>query len=294
MPLERFVRFVLADQKNAIVLAFLATLVPFFSWLGSCVLGVVTLRQGAQKGFPVLVASVLPLVAYVFYFQDDPIYYTFVVENILVWVLAKILRETVSWKWVLYSAALIGLMSVCVAHLAHGHISEYWLQFYQNKANDIEQMANQGVPKAELLVFFQRLAKITTGLIAAKVILNAGVNLLLARWLQAIVFNPGALAPEVLSIRLDAWCVGFIGVAAILIMQDVALGWDLLPVLVLGFFLAGLSFLHWLAYIRKLSWFWFIPFYILLVLLMQILVPSVALLAILDSLFNFRKGIKIA
>ena len=118
------------------------------------------------------------------------------------------------------------------------------------------------------------------------------VLLIIARWCQSKLYNPGGFGKEFHQLRLSA---GFAAVIVALMMLcfifSEALGRWLL-VLTVPLLFAGLGFVHWFMAERKLTNGWVVAFYASLVLLFQLIYPLLASIALMDSWFNIRKRIQ--
>src|SRR5207244_4472322 len=115
----------------------------------------------------------------------------------------------------------------------------------------------------EQLQFFTKFA---TGFQVVFLWLGTLINLMLARSLQSMLYNPGKLFPELEAVRLSKWDGLIFLVIAVASLQKIAIAQDALPVVLLTFLLAGLSVLHAVARLRN-GFFkgWFLILYGLLV-----------------------------
>jgi uncharacterized protein YybS (DUF2232 family) len=114
------------------------------------------------------------------------------------------------------------------------------------------------------------------------------LQLVLARWWQGIIFNPGGLSKELLMIRLSYIAGGAFLLGLVLSYWGSALIVDVMPVFYLVFGLAGFSLLHCVAKNKKASWFWLALFYIVITV-NPMAVILVAMIALLDTWLDFRK-----
>ena len=118
------------------------------------------------------------------------------------------------------------------------------------------------------------------------------IMLIIARWCQSALYNPGGFRTEFHQLRLAPAVSGSIVLAmAVCYMFSDQLGrW--LPLLTVPLVFASIGLAHWLMASRELSKNWVAGFYGSLVLLFQIVYPFLAALALMDSWFDIRNRIK--
>jgi hypothetical protein len=113
-------------------------------------------------------------------------------------------------------------------------------------------------------------------------------QVILARWWQALVFNPGGLQPELRQIRFS-YAMGAIFLIALIgsyINSPVAL--DCMPVLIGAFCMAGLSLIHCLLAKNKFAWLWLLVIYLGIIFLYPVVIV-IAIFALFDIALDFRK-----
>ncbi|HVL02227.1 MAG TPA: hypothetical protein VM553_20555 [Dongiaceae bacterium] len=126
------------------------------------------------------------------------------------------------------------------------------------------------------------------GLVTA---LSAQAALILARWLQARLYNPGGFRAEFHSLRLTRPMTVALAMG-MLITQWFSAATVLLPMLVLPLALAGLGLVHGLAARRRVQTVTpLVFFYLTLVLLAGPAFMVLMAAAVMDSFIDFRKRI---
>jgi len=254
------------------------------------VLCLVTLRKGAKEGLIILFCVSAASVMLSLFYQSA-IQYT-LAGYVLAWLLAVTLQATVSWARVLELAALLGIMVVAILHWYMGDLQQYWVTFL-NEQLTVEHwdsllgsMASDGVDTQAII---STAAQFLTGAQVIVILLSALANLLLARWLQAILYNPDGLAQELHTLRLSWLANGFLLIVVVGLFSSAVIAYDLLPVVVLPFFLTGLSVIHFIANLGKLIWLWLVSFYSVLILFFPYVLGLLVLLAIMDTGFDIRR-----
>jgi hypothetical protein len=116
--------------------------------------------------------------------------------------------------------------------------------------------------------------------------------LVLARWWQSQLYNPGGLRKEFHQIRLSRETSTVVVVLLLVCFSFSGQLGRWIPLLTVPLFMAALSIVHWMMGVRKMSGQWVFGFYVLLLVLFQVIYPLLATLAILDSWFNLRARIQ--
>ena len=131
-----------------------------------------------------------------------------------------------------------------------------------------------------------------TGVLAAGLFLQLVFGLLLARWWQALLVNPGGLRKDFYALRLNQVLslvgIAMVGLAALKfgVLSSLALQWSLIAMV--PFLLVGLAVVHASLANLKASRGWLIALYILMSLLPQVLL-MVILVGVLDPWLELRR-----
>jgi cellulose synthase/poly-beta-1,6-N-acetylglucosamine synthase-like glycosyltransferase len=189
--------------------------------------------------------------------------------------LALLLRETESWEFTLLAAIAIG---VCV---------EIYLRVQPAVLDvlmaQVEIYLQNNNPQ-DLQIADVRNAMVTV--IGAVYMFLSIMLLMLARWMQAALYNPGGFKQEFHRLRVEQK-VGLILIAAMLLASFGVLipeAWVLYLVIPLLF--SGIALVHAVVAIKNLSRMWLVTFYVLLML--PITVQMLVLFALIDSWYDFR------
>jgi hypothetical protein len=128
-----------------------------------------------------------------------------------------------------------------------------------------------------------------TGLFVVAVLFNVMLQLILSRWWQAAIFNPGGLRLELRQIHLSH-------VLGILLMVGFVMTWlgneiitDMMPVFCAVFGAAGLSFMHCYLATVKNTLVWLIIMYLLVIWMFPLSVVLLAFVALFDVWMDLRK-----
>jgi len=287
--INTFARYVLQGRRQAIMMALACALLPFMGWLAAVVLCLVTLRQGTKEGFLVLLWVVLPSVVVGLTLAPELLWDNVVFGCLLTWVLAVVLRHTAAWSRVIEVATIVAMLGILIAHGVFDDIQQFWLQYLMQRYTQFSQLLQLDITPADTKLLLQHMAAYLTGLQAAVLMMGNLCNLALARGLQSRLFNAGGLRKELCNLRLNGLAAISIAVVLLLYFTQMNLLRDLLPVIIIPFFLAGLSVMHYFAMVAKITWPWLISFYSLLILFFPYMLAVIVACAVADICFNFRR-----
>lgn len=246
MWLTRLGEYVTRGFKEAALFALIFSLIPLMGWAGIVIMALITLRKSPQLGLGILLICSAPSLLMLGFGVNVPLVIAVLIGNILTWVLAVTLRETVNWSMVFLATLVFAIVAVCFLHLIIPNIHNFWLEFLPKfyKQANIDTNALFAGSGNDLKSNLLLAAKMTTPIIVLLQVVQSLTNLVIARWWQANMFNPGGLSKELLNIRLSIWATAALAATAAAIYLGVVAGWDVLPVILLLFFLAGLVVLH--------------------------------------------------
>lgn len=292
--------FVLKGRMQAVavtaVMAILALLLPPLSYISGAAVALVTLRYGIKAGLQLSLLATAAVALLLLPLQVPPQLggAFLLVVWLPVWVLAVSLRRTALPARAVLLAGLFGLMVLLGLSLAIDDPVAWWSEMlYQLMAPMLEQVPPQELP--ELEAELAELAAQMNGVMAAGMMASLIGCLLLGRWWQALLFNPGGFGEEFRQLKLGRAMAGVVLLiaAAYMLWQLVegsgnGLLRDLLALAQVAFALQGLAVVHAVARSKGLQRGWLLALYVLLLLLTGPLVLLLAMLGLLDNWFDFR------
>lgn len=274
------------------LLGALALMLPAVGILSAAVVALVTLRQGAQEGLLVGAGAtvVTGLIAYLTVGSPVPVLGLLFLSWLPIWVLALVLRYGRSLGLAVQAALAVGLIAILVVYAQQGDPQTLWTELLEPvrailvQSHGIEEDASREVVK--------QIASWMTGAFAAGLFLQLAVTLFVARWWQAILYNPGGFRQEFQALRVHS----ALGYAALPLIVLTAMGrgeswsWasDLLLLLVPIFLLQGLAVLHNLAARTGIHKIWLLVLYLLLLFAMPHAALVVSGLGLADIWVNIR------
>jgi hypothetical protein len=273
--------FIMRGRTQALVVSCLSAGTVFFFWLGAAAVALVTLRKGVTEGLQVLVWAVLPAAA-VLYFGKE---FAPLAALLGSFVCAAVLRQTITWSSTLLAASLCGL----VTGLALLFFAGDYIAMIKQVVDDIfTQWQAQLAAEGETLPIVAPSAEFIVGVFALVNALTVVVCVVLARYWQALLYNPGGFREEFHRVRLPA----AISLPLLLIsLACLAQGGSWLPWAYLAAvpcLVAGISLVHGVAGIKHLKGHWLVLFYIVLVLINPVK-ELVIIAGVIDSWVNFRQ-----
>jgi len=312
--LERFTTYLLRHRWVTLVLVFVASFVPVIGIIGTLAAALVTLVKGISEGAALMAAATLPYILSFFIVGNHDVTLPLaawaavgvaVLSNTLTWVFAAMLNRKASWSTVLQVAALVGVLVISIIHLAYPDVTDWWgvqLQTYYEQAQAVTKQLKDATAGTAVTVptlgdtqleAIQVTRHYATGLMTAAVLFNAVMQLIMARWWQAIVFKPGSLRRELHDIRLSKMAGTLFVLSLTLSYFGNSVIADIMPVLYLLFAIAGLSVIHWLFGLMRspMVWFWLTFMYISILFAMPVSLWIVSILGLADVWMDIRKKV---
>ena len=276
--------FIMRGRMQAtLVVAGCATL-PLLYWLGAAAGCLVLLRRGLKDALGVLALGLLPALIWWLY-SDDPRALLVLLGS---WSLALVLRASESWNRVLLVSIAMGVVFSVVLGTAFGPQIEMLAQALIKVMPSLLGDVYQKLSVDEQAHFASLIAPVLTGLIAALLQIVSVLSLLVGRYWQALLYNQGGFGREFRAIRFP------LGLA-MLLLAFMLLGPNLGPQMAMltplcsvPLVFAGLALIHGLVAQKRLARFWLVGLYVTLLLFMQLIYPLLVVLAIVDSLIDFR------
>lgn len=274
--------------------ALLSLLMPPISIVSSATVALVTLRRGGYEGILVLLSASLASAILGFFalgnFQFS-LGYTLILW-LPVWILSVVLREGRHLSLAFEIASVLGVLFVAGFYLRVENPAMFWQELLNIMLQPMLKVSEIPVEQIEQTVVM--LAKYMTGILATGSVTGLLLGLLLARWWQANLYNPGGFAIEYLSLRMPQRFT--IMTLVILLIASVSTGvfselaWNIGIILFMLYAFIGTAIAHTLIATFKAKRFLLPLFYISVFVVPQIVLP-VAIIGISDTWLNLRKNI---
>lgn len=236
---------IMRGRAQACGVAVFGSLLPLIS---PAAIGLVTLRKDSSEGLIVALWALLPWLALYLTGGMSPLLTLAPSAALVVIVVAaNVLRTTASWQWTLIGVGLCSAVAVSiVGFVASADID----QVVAEVAELVAQISAQAGVSEELSLVPDR--TFVLGLLAWMIALTVVCGLLVARWWQALLFNPGGFREEFHGFQLEQ------RVAVILfaiVVAGVALPREYTPwieLLSLPLLIAGVALVH--SSVKVMGW----------------------------------------
>lgn len=271
--------FAMRGQTYAIATSMIAAALPLLGWLSTVIVALVCLRHGVAAGSIILLWTLLP-VGLSFYFVGDPSTGVVLVSTFL---LAMLLRQTLSWELVLVASVVFSAIGALLFDWIAGGLLEAFAQTYLDYIAQVD---------AEVVLTLEQAKSVLLGFFALGEAFAMVVLLILARWCQSALYNPGGFGKEFRALRLSPMVSGGVLLAMLVCLMFREQFGTWLPLLTVPLVFAAIGLMHWLMKTNELSKRWAVAFYATLVLLFQLVYPFLASLALMDSWFNIRNRVQ--
>jgi len=276
--------FIMRGRVQATLVVAGCAALPLLYWLGAAAGCLVLLRRGLKDALGVLALGILPALVWWLKFDDPRVLLVLLGSSSL----ALVLRASESWVRTLLVSVALGLVYSVVFGAAFRPqieaLAQELVKILPLALGDLYQKLSVD-ERARLAAL---IAPVLTGLIAALLQVVSVLSLILGRYWQALLYNPGGFGREFRSIRIPAG-------PAMLLLACMVVGPNfgtqmamLAPLCSVPLVFAGLALIHGLVAQKRLSKFWVVGVYVTLVLFMQLIYPLLVVLAIVDGLIDFR------
>lgn len=251
--------FVMRRPLNAVlvasVFAVLSIVIPPLSLFSGATLALVSLRLGLGVGVKVLVGAGITVAIFAALIDasrvSSPVGEVFSLMAMamlpLLLLLSWVLRETRSLSITVVASGVLAMVIVVFMYVVVGDTTVWWRAVFE-EVYVLAQANGQPITSTELDALVAVVAKASHGAAGLIAFLGLTGSLLLARWWQSNLYNPGGYRAEFHNLRLDRR-IGFV-VLLVLGLMIVSSGlWaqlaaDLLIVLLAMYMLVGIALVH--------------------------------------------------
>ena len=262
--------FVMKGRKQAILAVALLGLIPLVNLLNPVIVGLVMLRKGVREAAIIFAWAILPIGAWAMAGDIVPLIMLIGISG-----LAWLLRETESWEFTLLASIAIGVSVEVYLRLQSAVLDVVFqqLELYL-QTNNLQGMQ------------LEDLRETLTSFIGAVYMFLAIMLLMLARWMQAALYNPGGFQSEFYRLRIERKVALILLVLMLLASFQVVMPQTWMLYLILPLLVSGLALIHAVVAKKKLATMWLVALYALMML--PVVLQMIALLALIDSWYDFR------
>jgi len=283
----------------ALALVSLIPVLGMVSVLSGAAVALVTLRYGARQGLMVLLGACLVTSIFMYF-----VFGTMVLGlmfALLLWLpllcLALLLRNGGSWSILLDAAAAMGIAGIALFYLLLGDPLPFWQATLGQLMNIMASQGGMG-DMSQVQAQIPLIAEWMTGMLAAALVMGLVLSMMLARWWQSLLFNPGGFKQEFYALRQSR--VASLTVLVILLFSLFDLGLisnfagDIMITVVVVYSVVGLALIHFLVVRTGKHSAWLVGVYVLLFILPPQMMMVLASAGFADSWLNFRERLPAA
>lgn len=274
--------FAMRGRSQALMLSIGGMLLPGLSWFGAAVVSLVALRRGWYEGLVLVLWAALPAAGWLIVVSEPAPLMLLLGAAVL----AYVLRLTASWSHVLGITVVLGLPTSWLFEVTSAGVIDQVITFFIEVS---EQSGNQPISlEGDRLV----LERLLVGLFTAGQLSVMLAAVILARWWQSVLYNPGAFGEEFRGLRLlPGLTVGLILLMVLCYASGNPYLSSWILVLVVPFLVSSIALVHWVVKSKKLGGNWLVVFYLLMLFFMQFILPILVIVAVADSWMDLRERI---
>lgn len=288
-------RFILKGHSQAALvaatMAILGLLLPPVAWLSGAAVALVALVNGHRSGLLVTAIAGIGTAVLAWLILSLPlvaVYYVLLVWLPLVMV-AVVLKQTVSMVLTLQLIAGVSLAGIVLLYVLFPDFGEIWRPSLNRMADELIAQSDGQLEADQLQQIVDQIVRLLPGFFASSFMIGIMLSLYLARWWQAVIYNPGGFGKEFQSIDLgkgSALIALAIAVAAALAGADI---FNAMLLVVFALYLnQGIAVLHAVFAGRQLNAVWLFLVYLIMFVVPHTLV-LLALAGLADTWIDFRR-----
>lgn len=281
--------YIMRGPRQAALFATVATIIPLMFWLGAAAVALVVLRFGLVRGVSVAVWPMLPAMLWMYWAADPNALVVIPLAMLMAWVL----RSTISWSKTYLAGGAVSLVLGVLAPSLMPATVQLLLDFAQEIYTAMQQSGAFVVEGtgAEVKAAFDMLVLAS---FAATLFGSSVGSVFLARSWQSRLYNPGGWQQEFHQMRLHPMSSVLLAVLFVLLPNFGVSAMFLLLVALTPMLVCGLALMHGIIAKKRMGTHWLVATYVIVLALMPMSLLLLALLAMLDSIADFRGRIHAA
>lgn len=274
------------------VLSVLPLIGVFTGLASAAVVALATLRHGAREGALLTVLAGLGggALAWLALGSPLPALGFWLAFWLPVWLLAVVLGWSRSLSLTVQVAASVALLALAIFHVVAGGSAGLWqemLEPFRQTLIDAKVIDESSIPQ-----LMAQIANWMPSLLTVTVYLMVLMSLLIGRWWQALLYNPGGFGTEFRALRVHP-VMGLLTIVLHLFVILSGLPWatGLLAIVATLLVLQGLAVIHSVSVARNARPAWLAAFYMLFVIAFPLPQLVVAGLGLADLWVDLRRRI---
>jgi len=287
MIMKALASFIMQGGRQATIVvattAMLSLLMPPLVVISAAAISLVTLREGSLSGAKVIIGATVAAALLGYIALGTPLVSLsyLCIMWLPIFVVSLVLRETTELSKALETLVLLGMMVTAGVYLMIDNPAELWAQSIQVVIEGLSEQQELPVTQEELNEGLAFWSQYVTGMVVGGTLISLLMSLLLGRWWQGLLFNPGGFNEEFRRVRLlprDAIVFGaLIVVASFFDGQLAELLWNLDIQVLLLFLIVGVSVVHVVIKNKGGSAFLLFGFYVAIFFVPHLMFPLVCI-----------------
>jgi hypothetical protein len=276
--LKALAEFILRGRVQALIVALVGS---FFPLVSSATVGLVALCKGSKEGFLLFLWASLPLIVMQQVGSENLLLTAVSVASLGIMVIAASLHSLyASWQWTLIATVVVAI--ICAAlfgFLMAADVTELLVIAQQM----FETMQSTDAPVASVIS-----KPLVLGLVAVILAVGCVMSLMIARWWQSAVYNPGGFQEEFHGFTISSK-IAVLLLAIFLIGRLIREGYQLWADLaLLPFLIAGIALFHSTVKLFGLGSQWVAFLYVGLIFMGKPVTLVLVGLGLAESLIDLR------
>jgi hypothetical protein len=276
--LKALAEFILRGRVQALIVALVGS---FFPLVSSATVGLVALCKGSKEGFLLFLWASLPLIVMQQVGSENLLLTAVSVASLGIMVIAASLHSLyASWQWTLIATVVVAI--ICAAlfgFLMAADVTQLLVVAQQM----FETMQSSDAPVASVIS-----EPLVLGLVAVILAVGCVMSLMIARWWQSAVYNPGGFQEEFHGFTISSK-IAVLLLAIFLIGRLIREGYQLWADLaLLPFLIAGIALFHSTVKLFGLGSQWVAFLYVGLIFMGKPVTLVLVGLGLAESLIDLR------
>ncbi|MGB2242529.1 MAG: hypothetical protein ACPHX1_03885 [Porticoccaceae bacterium] len=282
--MKALAEFILRGRLQALIVALVGS---FFPLISSAAIALVSLSKGAKEGILLFLWISLALVLIQQAGSENPLLTAVSIASLGIMVVAAIVHKVLaSWQWTLLSI----VVAAVIISLAFGILMGSSVTSLVAAAQ--EMLANVKNQEQDTQLSIELTESMLLGLVATILAIGSMMSLMLARWWQAGIYNPGGFQKEFHSFTIEVK-------VAVLLVAIVLTG-QLLPnssqlwaeLAALPLLVAGIALVHFTVKLFGQGKQWLAFVYVGMIMVGKPVTLILVVLGLTDSLIDLRSRLE--
>ena len=282
--MKALAEFILRGRLQALIVALIGS---FFPLISSAAIALVSICKGAKEGTLLFLWVSLALVLIQQAGSENPLLTAVSIASLGIMVIAATVHKVLaSWQW-----TLLAIVAVAVA------ISQALGIFMESSVTNLvataqEMLSNVKSQEQDAQMSIGLTDSMLLGLVATILAVGSMMSLMLARWWQAGIYNPGGFQKEFHSYTIDAKIAVLLVVILIVgqFLPQSSKLWAELAVLPL--LVAGIALVHFIVKLFGQGKQWLAFVYVGMIMVGKRVTLILVLLGLIDSLIDLRSRLE--